>query len=255
MWRRSIVPLLVALCGACGVLPMEQGPASLRTAEDLESALSSARVQQSPQQALIDLERALRLYSLADDQAGQVRIHVKLARLYYRLGQQENAVFHLNQAARTSTRLGDASYLYDVYLLEGRLYNRRESYEKALEYARGPIQKAVALSYLGQTQEAYGLLQGNTRHAKDAPEDAAFVLYEHARASGDPSVAQQALELYKRADNHGGIADALYLTGQLHRHHGDLDQYRDYLDRALTVSRALGDETRTRAIEAGLANR
>ena len=252
-WR-SYVLLLGVCCGACGVLPEEQGPPSLRAAEDLEGALSSARVQQSPEQALIDLERALRLYSLVDDRAGQVRIHVKLARLYYRLGQREKAILHLDRALDVSSRLGDARQLYDVYLLDGRLRDRRESYERALEFANGPIQKAVALSYLGRTQEAYRLVQGHSRQAKEAPDDAAFVVYEHARSSGDPAVAEQALALYKHADNHGGIADALYLTGQLHRRNGDLGQYRDYLERALTVSRALGDETRTRAIKAELAD-
>lgn len=241
------------LLASCASQPPDERPITIQTAERLEASLSAERVRLAPEQAATDLERALLLYSLADDQGGQVRCHLRLTRLYYILGEWTLAQNHLKQGAEAAARLGDARALYESALLQGRLNGRKQDYETALSHALRPIEKAVALTYLGRTEEAYALIRGRLDQADADPDDYAFVLQAHARAVGDLRLAQRALDLFKQADNAPGIAGTLELMGHIATGAGRHDLARGFYERALVVNRARGDQDAVNRIERELA--
>ncbi len=241
------------LLASCASQPPDERPITIQTAARLEASLSAERVRLAPEQAASDLERALLLYSLADDQGGQVRCHLRLTRLYYLLGEWTLAQDHLKQGAEAAARLGDAHALYESALLRGRLNGTKQDYETALSHALRPIEKAVALTYLGRTEEAYALIRGRLDQADADPDDYAFVLQAHARASGDLTLAQRALDLFKQADNAAGIAGTLELMGHIATGAGRHDRARGFYERANVVNRARGDQDALSRIERELA--
>lgn len=243
-----VLAILLLLAG-CASAPVEEGSAALREARRLERSVTPARIRQAPVPALEDLGRALHLFSLLDAQEGQVRCHLLAARIQSSLARPDVARGHLANALAVAERLGEARYLYQVHLMLGRIDDEQEEYRKALGLADTPIERAVALTYLGRTGEAYRAITGVLEQADTAPEDYAFVLYRHARATGNLDVAGEALGLYKQADDFPGVADNLFLMARLHRAGGRTRESEDYLLRALTVARALGDPVRIQAME------
>jgi len=251
--RFVVVVMAVSGLLACASSPPpDTRPWSVQTAERLERTLGPDRVALAPRQAVEDLERALQLYSLADDQEGQARCHIKLARLYLRSDDEAQAGSHLANARRIAGRLGRRPLQFESALLTGRLSNRREDFEQALGYAGSPIEQAVALTYLGRLEQAYQLVRPHLATADTAPDDFAFVLHRYAVSSRDMATARQSLELYKQTDNHLGAASALYLMGQIATENRNPGQARGYLERALVVSRALSDRSHVQRVEAAL---
>lgn len=251
--RFFLVWLSTVLLAACaGAPPPDTRPWSVQTAERLEHSLTPDRVALAPQQAAEDLERALRHYALADNQEGQLRCHLKLARLYLQLGAAENARPHVADALRIAARLDDPSPRFQSALLEARLSNRRADYEAALDAAVTPIEVATVLTYLGRTDEAYRAIRPHLEQAGEAAADYAFVLHHYARQSRDMEAARLTLELYKQSDNPAGTAGALYLMGRIAQEKQAPAWARGYLERALAVSRALEDNDSVRRIETAL---
>jgi tetratricopeptide (TPR) repeat protein len=235
--------LAVALAGCAARAPTY--PPGLRgEAQRTEAQVTGARMRLAPAQSIIDLKGVLHLYSLLDDQAGQARIHLRLARLQMAMAEPDAARSHLQAAAVVARRLGDRRLLYDSHFLLARLDGDRRGYETALGYADSPLQRAVVLAYLDRPEQAYREL-GRAHGGEDEnPDDRAFVLYRYARARGDRGVAEQALALFKQAENGAGIADSLYLLGRLAADAGRVAAARTYLERGLTVAGALGDGQR-----------
>lgn len=245
-----LIGLLILIgIAACTNRPPDLRPWSTRTAEQLETTLSMERARFAPMQAVNDLERALRLYAMSDNQEGQARCHLLLARLYLKLGESDLQASHLVHAERIARRLQHPVFLYDSALLRARLSGEPTDFEKALEYADTPLQKATVLTYLGRSGEAFGLIPRQMGEATEHPDDYAFILFRYANQVGDAKSAQRALDFYKQADNHQGIAGSLMLLGRLARDRGDKDLARDYMERALATSRALDDERKIRAVE------
>ena len=244
--------LSTALLAACAGAPPDTRPWSVQTAERLEHSLTPERVALAPRQATEDLERALRRYALADHQEGQLRCHLRLARLYLRSGAAADARPHVADASRIAARLGDPDARFQSALLEARLSNRRADYEAALAAAAAPIQVATVLTYLGRTDEAYRAIRPHLEQAGEAAADYAFVLYHYARLSRDMETARRALELYKQSDNPAGTAGALFLMGRIAQEKQAPALARGYLERALAVSRALKDDDSIRRIETAL---
>ena len=241
-----------ALMGACASPPPDTRPWSVQTAERLEQSLTPDRVALAPRQAADDLERALRHYALADDQRGQLRCHLKLARLYLQSGAQTQAGTHVAQAERIAARLGDPAARYQGALLAARLSNRRADYETALAAATLPIETATVLTYLGRNEEAYGIISPHLESAEEIPADYAFVLHHYARQTRQMEPALRALKLYKQSDDPAGTAATLYLMGRIAQDNGEPGLARGYLERALAVSRALEDKESMLRITAAL---
>lgn len=242
---------ILAILG-CTAPPAKPEPPTLSSARELETRLTLRSAPSSPQRAASDLQQALHLYSLVDDQEGQVRCHIKLARLYLGLGQTEDASRHVQRAEAIATGLGAPEYLYQSHLLDARLSGDPVAYERALAQATSPIEKAVALAYLSRIDEAYKLIKPELENADAHPDDYAFVLYEYAKQYRDASTAQTALALFKKADYHQAIANTLYLLAVIYRDTGQRALARLYYQRALTVSLSLGDQAKARTIESQL---
>jgi tetratricopeptide (TPR) repeat protein len=243
-----VLGILVMLV-ACAGQPVDERPWTLRTAERLETSLSPERIRLAPREAKEDLERALELFALVDNQHGQARCHLKLARLYLGFGDGARASGHLESAERIAGRLGSAPLRYESLLLKARLSDKTADYQRALAFARTPVQKAVVQTYLDQPGVAYQTLRPHLDEAGEAPEDYAFVLYGYARMAGDLDVARKALDLYKHADNPPGIAASLYLMGRIARDREQPTDSRGYFERALVVARASRDLSLAKRIE------
>jgi tetratricopeptide (TPR) repeat protein len=242
----------LALGSGCASPPAETGPATLQQAERLEQGVTAERLRRSPAPAIQDLQHALALYSLADDQAGQARCHLALARVRFLQNQPAEAIGHVAAAEQAMQGLDDAALLYQLHLLKGRLADSADDYEQALRYATQPIERAVALTYLGRIDEAHGAIRTHIDDETEYADDVGFVLYAVAKQSFDAATARQALAFYKQADNPVGIADSLYLLARIHLAADDVLNARVYLQRALVVSRALGDTRRERKLLAEL---
>lgn len=200
--------LLVLLAG-CVSSAVTEGPETLLEAGRLERSVTSLRVRAAPSQAVADLERALRLYALSDDEDGQLRCHLKLARMGFALGEQAMAVEHLDASLLISDRLGLPAHLY-----QARIRKAPDGFHLALGFARTPIERAVALTYLGRVEEARALVRAHLDEVEGEADDLAFVLYTYAKQAADVASAEQALALYKAAENPVGTADALYLLAR-----------------------------------------
>lgn len=235
---------LVLALGACAGAGPKYPPGAAGRAEWLENEVTGQVVRESPASALAELDEALRLYSLLDDQSGQVRMHLRLGRLLMAWGQPEAARPHLQAAQQVAARLADPGMRYEAQLLLARLDDDPLGYEAALELADTPLRQAVALTYLGRVDEAYAALRGTPDEPGEQADDYGFVLYRYARAHADRAAAEWALDLFRQAENFAGIADSLCLLGQLHRVAGEDALARSYFERALTVSRALDDADR-----------
>jgi Tfp pilus assembly protein PilF len=238
-----VLTLVLAL-GACAAGGPKYPPGAAGRAEWLEDEVSGQVVRESPETALVELDEALRLYSLLDDQAGQVRMHLRRARLLMASGQPEAARPHLHAAREVANRLGDQGMGYEAQLLLARLDDDPVGYEAALSLAATPLQRAVALTYLGQVDQAHEALRRAPDATAEQADDYGFVLYRYARAHADPVTAEEALVRFKQAENFVGIADTLCLLGQIQRAAGEEMLAQGYFARALTVSRALGDAAR-----------
>ena len=255
-WSRTnhvlLLLALLALASGCAAPPAETGPATLQQAERLEHAVTAERLRESPSRAVSDLQRALALYSLADHQAGQIRCHLALARIRYLQNQPDEAVVHLLAAEQAMQGLDEATLFYQLHLLKGRLADSAWDYEQALRHASQPIERAVALTYLGRIDEAHAAIRRHIDPQTAQPDDYGFVLYAAAKHTFNADTAQQALAFYKQADNPVGIADSLYLLARIHLAARDSLNARTYLQRALVVCRALGDTQRERKLLAEL---
>jgi tetratricopeptide (TPR) repeat protein len=242
------VLVLALTLGACASGGPKYPPTAAGRAEWLEDEITGQVMRETPETALAELGEALRLYSLLDDQGGQARTQLRLARLLMAWGEQGEARPHLEAAQRIAERLGDRGLRYESRLLLARLDDDPAGYEAALALADTPLRRAVALTYLGRVDAAYAALRKGSDGTPDAADDTGFVLYRYARAHGDRAVAERALALFKQAENFAGIADTLCLLGQLHQAAGEDRLARGYFQRALTVSRALGDAARIQMV-------
>lgn len=207
--QNCLLACVTVLITACASQPADDRPWSIRSAEKLESTLTQERTILAPDRSVEDLKRALRFYSLADDQQSQARCHLKLARLHFRLGKMDQMRPHLQNAMQIAHRLNNTQMQYDSSLLMARLENRSEAFNKVLPYATKPIHKAVILTYLSRPVEAFELIRPHLDHAEEAADDFAFVLYHYAENSFDLTYAKRALSLYKMTDNHFGTANSL----------------------------------------------
>ncbi len=250
--RVPLVLALLALASGCASPPAETGPATLQQAERLERAVTAERLHTSPSRAVDDLQRALLLYSLADDQPGQSRCHLALARVRLLQNQPAEAVAHVMGAEQAMQGLDDDSLFYQLHLLKGRLADSTEEYAQALHHASLPIERAVVLTYLERIDEAHAAIRTHIDSETGQPEDYGFVLYAVAKHTFDSATALKALAFYKLADNPVGIADSLYLLARIHLAAQDVLNARVYLQRALVVCRALGDTQRERKLLAEL---
>ncbi len=242
--------LCMLVLAACSSTPPDTRPQAIQTAENLEERVNQSQVQMVPRQVEDELTRALNLYAVADHQEGQARCHLKLARIYYRMGNQEQVRSHLVEAERIANRLDHNRFRYEAALLQARVSGQAEDYERAGEYASSAIEKAVVKVYLGDPQGAYQQLSGD---AEAAPDDYSFVYYHYAEATGDKSVAQKALDLHRNSGNHYGVANTLFLLGRINRDAGDRQEARGYFERAMAAARALGDEALISEIQQALA--
>ncbi len=235
------------LLSGCFQTPAPEGSATLREAKRLEAAASPERTQVAPAPVYDDLARALRLYTLADNTPGAIRIRLSLAYLHEQHAQTDAAQREARQALSLAREFGDPAYLYRALLMAGRLEQEPALFSEALNYASPGLQRAVLLTYLGRAEEAATQVRGLTEPGDEEVGDLAFVLFAHAQQMLDARTAERALALYKRADDYAGIARALRLLAGIATQGGDIPAAAIYAARAQRVESALANATSARA--------
>jgi len=193
--------------------------------------------------AIGHLLQSLKIFSLIDDLKGQMRIKISLAKLYWLKNKPKLARFHINQALQLNKETGETDELYDAWILRGKITQQQGDYTKALNSAKTPIQKAVSLIYLKQTEQAYALIN-NEKQITHHRDDYAFVTLEYGKFHHNVSIIEKALKLYKQTDNFIGISNCLYLIAETYSQSGQNSLAKKYFNRALIVNQAIGDQNK-----------
>ena len=191
------------------------------------------------------LTGALVRYQMLDDLNGQWRIRHMIATRALLNDQAGRALDQAEAMAALAELIDDNPVYYETRLLQGRLTGDVSHFRSALSLAADDIQRAVCHAYLGNTKEAFALVEGQT--GGNAP-DLAFVFYQHASATRDAQMFLLALEHYKRAADARGMADTLVHLAHLADDAGDGTAAGRYADRAITILTASRDEKRAAAV-------
>lgn len=230
---------LLASLGGCLSAPALDGSPTLREARRLEAAVTTQRVVAAPVQSLADLARAARLYALIDDSPGVARVYLAMARVLERQGRVDKAGSYARAALQLAREGSADAYRYRALLAVGRLERDPERFEQALTLAAGPLEQAVALTYLSRHAAAFARVNGLEAPGDAELGDLAFVLYNYAYEALDRNAAQRALQLYKRADDYSGVARSLDLLARIADGQGDEAAARDFAGRAGRAASAL----------------
>jgi tetratricopeptide (TPR) repeat protein len=238
--HRYLLPLCLSIfLTACASPQINSQRTTSSEAERLESDVSMLRIQLEPALAISDLDRALRLYALIDDQTGQARTHLKLVNVYSILGKTGMAKMHLAHAEQLIPYLNDTELVFDIRFLSARLSNDASVFSSLLPFAKSVMQQALVLTYLAEYSKAWHLIENMSELAQQKPVDYAFVALQYARNDLDVTAAEQALTYYKKADHHRGIAAALQVLSEVFEKAGDTDIATQYRKRADVTLRAL----------------
>ncbi len=198
------------------------------------------------------LKTALTNFEAEDNLPGQWRIN----RLIALHALASNDIETAQRAARrleqlTPLDVGNFNVTYETQLILGRAFDESQAYERALSAARAPVDRAVALSYLGNPTEALGYLDANSI---DRPADRAFVLYRYGVAAESGAHLERAHYFYGLAGDPRGLADALVALARLARTAGNETAALNYADRAARTLLAIGDAERARSVQQWISN-
>jgi hypothetical protein len=191
----------------------------------------------------------LQLYTLIDDQPGQLQTLLTLSNILFQTGQQQKAKLSLKKAEAIAKRLNINHYNYQLTLLTARIEQNLSKFQLAIQYAETPLQKALALAYLGENTKALQLISNRKPIDLFEAVDLGFIHYRFARKYYDHKVAKRAFLFYQDADYTPGIVDCLMLLGIIAQKSKRITLAINYYQRALAVSKALNDEFRIHAIE------
>ena len=191
----------------------------------------------------------LQLYTLIDDQPGQLKTLLFLANARFQMGQEDEAKQTLYKAQEIAKRVDLKHYNYQLALLSGRIEQQFAQFQIALQYANNPLQKALALTYLGKNTAARELVVTIKPLNLLEAIDLGFIHYRYARKTYDNKAAKQAFFYYQAADYSPGIVDSLMLLGLINQKNNNRVLAINYFKRALAVSHALKDDFRIQAIE------
>ncbi|MFW5426553.1 MAG: tetratricopeptide repeat protein [Methylophagaceae bacterium] len=237
----------ILLLSACASKPVGPDTPIETKAERLEKRAQADTLKRDYPNATKSASDSLRLFSLLDDQQGQLRLHLNLTRLYLLQNQRDKAERHLAKAKTLTQEIDASQQRYQIHLLSGKLNDNRAEFEQARDTANSSIEQAVAETYLQNYERAHQLISTAQPASAVEEDDYAFVQLHYARFADDNDSAKSALALYKRNENTVGISDSLYVLATIAKKQGDNDQARQYLQRALEVNIAMGDKKRINA--------
>lgn len=240
------------LLSGCLSQPGTEVPASyfVDRAVRLEAQAQQDIQSNTLESAVENYRQAHKIYASLDHGAGRARTTLALAGLYDLLGDQDQSRLRAQQALEVAQSLPGQPALFRIHLLLGKLDHDKDAFQKALDQAQSPLEKAMALVYLNRVEEAWQQIREETPVTLFG--DYAFVWYAYGKHRKDASAVEQALVLYKKGDHVLGVSNALYLLGRIFHAQGDIPQARAYLERALAVNRALERPRRIQAVEHAL---
>jgi diguanylate cyclase (GGDEF)-like protein len=214
-----------------------------------------------------DAAEALAGFEAVGDVVGCIDSQRALGRSHKRLGQDELAKAHLEQALELSLREGEQAKAGYALLSLGHLRHNAGDfggsiplYRRALDLAQ-PLQDAQlqamaesglanAFARLGEYARALEYHQRCLKQFDEAhfPRERAFILNNIAnvhQALGDPLSAialhEQSLALKRRLQDRWGEGTSLEALGACHVALGDLDRAQAHFESSLNIAQAIGD--------------
>ena len=246
-WNRVKTPTLLlalTLLVGCSTAPPEPTITSA-TKHPLEQNALDALAFNLTEQAEFSLLAALQHYESIDDLPGQWRTRHTLTSLALSREDHAGASKHVKVLALIAPQLKQDHISYKTSLMLGRIHTDESYFRQAISFASSDMERAVAESYLGNTAKAAQMI---TDAGSDAPNDKAFVLYRHAKASGSKSHYKLALDAYKIAGDSRGVADSLVSLAKLEADQGAKGSARTYARRAIRVLNSINDKARAKKV-------
>jgi tetratricopeptide (TPR) repeat protein len=189
-----------------------------------------------PDDARVELERALELFQSLPSHSGHGRTHLGLAEMYEREGRYREAVFHTERGLRLFETLGDGVGQADALNMAGWLHTLLGEYEAA----RTACQRALALF-----QDA-----GSRRGEAITWDSLGFIHHRLGRYAKAVDCYQRAVTGVRETGNRYGEADALAHLGDAHHDNGDHDAahacWRQALDILTELDHPHADAVRAR---------
>jgi tetratricopeptide (TPR) repeat protein len=231
------------LLSACSSAPPTvhdfQPPVDVREQEAIIAA--NLRMTEPAEEALAS---ALAGYRAMDDLHGQWRVTLMQVRLQMAEGRNAQASASIDRLQSLARQLNDESYQFQSAILLGR--TRDSAYfQQALDYSRSPLEQALALTYLGDSELAISTIEPD---AIDHPADRAFVHYRYAVSQQSIEAMERALQYYKMAEDSRGIADCLMHLARWSQLAQQTGAAREYAQRAQRVLVASGDDERAASV-------
>ncbi len=246
---KALSLLLLCVLIGCSSSP-EPPPDQVR--DPLEQNAIDALREGAVQEIDNALAAALASYRRLDNLPGQWRVHLMQANYYLSQNRLDEARAADTQLQRIAAQLpARRDVAYQSALVRGKIGTDPAAFRQALALAANPLEKAIALTYLGDVATAVATLDPND---SDHPADRAFIAYQYARSTDRALDFMQALHFYRLAQNPRGIADSLLSLAQIAQHKGERAAAQDYGLRAAHALEATGDSERARVIRDWLAS-
>lgn len=203
---------------------------------------SHAQLHQSLQLARAHFQRL-------DDPAGQWRIANLSAQHALAQHDAEALASHTAEMQQLGKRLPTATVAYANAIMQGHVEPWGTAYQRALALATNDLERAVALTYLGRSDEAMALMEAGL---VDKPDSRAFVYYRFAVSAQSSVAYEQALAYYQQVQDARGIADVLVRLAKLAVVNNQFTAAKAYAERAVSALSAAGDTDRAGQVDAWL---
>ncbi len=249
-WPRRLLPsLALLLLLGCASSPEEEAPTIDPLEQNLLDAFETRAYWLIPQA----MSAARSRYESLDELGGQWRVTKLAAQYALARGEVDAAKVEARRLDRLRQQMDaptrrelDADFETDIIV--GRALGDEAAFRRVVSRADDPIDRAVALTYLNETERAAALLDDGRQRAADR----AFVLYRAGLAAARSDLLQNALDMYRLAGDSRGVADTLFALARLAAGAGDRERAGAFADRARRALLAIGDDERAGAVAAWL---
>ena len=185
-----------------------------------------ANVQGEFEEATAQLKRSLQLFTAAKDRLGMAKAEMNLGAVPFRKGNLFQALHHFEKALPLLEEMNHKEGLSATLSNIGLVYSDLGEFEKAIDYQKRSAELEKGFGPLGYARalDNIGLAYANKGDFKEA------VLYH-----------EEAMEIFEKEGDSWGLAYCYGNYAIAKRELGDLDGAEALLNKALVLSREIGD--------------
>ncbi len=231
---------MAMLLVACSTQPVDHRSERKR-AVDLQLEQSGQRTDKIAYQ---QTNSALSYYEQIDDRSGQWQANVSLADWHVAHDEKAKAEPYARRALYLAEKLDERSMKFTSSIQLGQLTEDQSLYRQAYNNAQTGLQRAIALTFLQQYDEAEKSFTGIG--SSQNPDELGFLYYQYGKHKRELRYVLLALDNYRKADNVYGVIDSLFLAARLAEHGAAAT---DYAERALLAAEGIGSKARAGAIQ------